>query len=265
MAQPFLRWAGSKRKLVPILREFWSSDFSRYIEPFAGSACLFFDIGPEKAILNDINRDLINTYKEIKVNPELVLSEMKKLRSGQKNYYRVRGVNTNQLPNYKKAARFIYLNRYCFNGLFRTNRKGNFNVPYGGAKNRVPPDTIFTSCSKELQVATLFAKDFRKILSLAKLGDFVYMDPPFSVKNQRVFVEYNPMIFGLSDIYGLRDCLNKLHNKGVSFLVSYASSQEAKILRAGFKWDIVKVRRNIASFSKNRRQANELLIYNKFL
>ena len=127
---PFLRWAGSKRLLLPNLQKYWTKNHKRYLEPFAGSARLFFALKPSRAILGDLNPCLIGTYLEIKYRLEGVLQELKLLPSPDKEaYIDVRSVNNANLTNAARAARFIYLNRYCFNGLYRTNLLGQFNVP----------------------------------------------------------------------------------------------------------------------------------------
>src|SRR5580658_6327776 len=130
---PFLRWAGSKRRLLPTLQTFWTKKHKRYIEPFAGSACLFFAIKPPKAILGDLNPELISTYIEVKYRLPGVLAELAKLPPWNKReYLRLRSLDTATLEPRARAARFIYLNRFCFNGIYRTNLKGQFNVPYSG-------------------------------------------------------------------------------------------------------------------------------------
>ncbi|MEX1248987.1 MAG: Dam family site-specific DNA-(adenine-N6)-methyltransferase [Anaerolineales bacterium] len=262
MAQPFLRWAGSKRKLVPTLKEFWTSNYQRYVEPFAGSACLFFEISPSRALLGDVNIELINAYRHMKRAPYAVLEELKSFKSGRKNYYEIRGLDINYLTPLRRAARFIYLNRYCFNGIYRTNKSGLYNVPYGGDKNRFPSNSVFLNCSDALKKAKLISGDYKETLDLTCEGDFVYLDPPFSVKNRRIFTEYDATKFGLDEIFMLRQWMKKLRARGVSFLVSYAASKEARFLKDGFEWDVKKVQRTIASFSHKRKMAYELLIYN---
>ncbi len=148
MAVPFLRWAGSKRKLLPVLREYWNPSYSRYVEPFAGSACLFFHLQPSKALLGDINRDLMFTYRQVRRDLPAVLSALRKFKGNKKEYLRLRAISPTELEDAERAARFIFLNRYCFNGIYRTNLQGSFNVPYGGLRaGYIPPDEDFISCS----------------------------------------------------------------------------------------------------------------------
>src|SRR3984957_7722891 len=172
---PFLRWAGSKRRLLPVLQTFWTKKHKRYVEPFAGSACLFFAIKPAKAILGDLNPELIATYIEVKYRIDAVLKELKRLKPDDKEeYLRLRKLDTATLAPHARAARFIYLNRYCFNGIYRTNLAGQFNVPYSGVRcGAVPPDAIFEKCSSRLRRARFINGDFENVLRHAQKGDLV--------------------------------------------------------------------------------------------
>jgi len=262
-AKPFLRWAGSKRQLIPQLLAYWNDEYSTYVEPFVGSGSLFFAICPSKAILGDINDELMFTYKQVRENLEAVLSALHKFDTGRIAYLKIRSLDQTRLPAAMRAARFIYLNRYCFNGLYRTNLKGQFNVPYGAWKSgALPSKDHFQSCSNALENAVLVSGSFEKTLELVEEGDFVYMDPPFSVHARRVFNEYDPSTFNSDQVKVLRQWLERLDASGISFLVSYAESQEADLLGQGFNTHMVTVRRNISGFAAKRRKARELLITN---
>jgi DNA adenine methylase len=261
---PFLRWAGSKRRLLPILQTFWTKKHTRYVEPFAGSACLFFALRPHKAILGDLNPELIATYVEVKYRIDEVLKALKKLKPFDKDEYsRLRQQEPTKLRAPARAARFIYLNRHCFNGIYRTNLLGQFNVPYSGVRcGGFPGDEVFHKCSRRLQSARFVRGDFEKVLAQAQPGDLVYMDPPFAVKGRRVFRQYHPDTFTPEDITRLRSWMLKLNTARVNFVVSYAECEEAEILRRNFSYETVSVRRNIAGFTGSRVQTNELLISN---
>lgn len=261
---PFLRWAGSKRKLLPRLKEFWTKGHKRYVEPFAGSACLFFALRPPKAIIGDLNPELISTYIEVKYRLSGVLAELAKLPPWDKEeYLRLRSLDTSRLQSQARAARFIYLNRFCFNGIYRTNLKGQFNVPYSGdGCGALPQGEVFRRCSLVLRGARFVNGDFEAVLSQAEKGDLVYMDPPYAVRARRVFREYDPGTFTHEDIARLRSWMMRLNKAGISFLVSYAESDEADILRKGFSCKTISVRRNIAGFAAHRAWTNELLISN---
>src|SRR5260370_20910355 len=131
----FIRWAGSKRLLLNRLRVLWPGGTRRYIEPFCGSACLFFDLEPARAVLGDLNEELVCAFRAVKRNPYIVIESLKRLPVGELGYYRVRRLPPQSLAESDRAARFLYLNRYCFNGIYRTNSQGGFNVPYGPPKS----------------------------------------------------------------------------------------------------------------------------------
>jgi DNA adenine methylase len=261
---PFLRWAGSKRRLLSILQTFWTQKHKRYVEPFAGSACLFFAIKPPKAILGDLNPELIATYVEVKYRIAAVLKELKFLRPEDKEEYnRLRAIDTSTMAPPARAARFIYLNRFCFNGLYRTNMAGHFNVPYSGVRcGSVPQDEVFRKCSSRLRTARFINGDFENVLNHAEKGDLVYMDPPFAVRARRVFRQYDPSTFTSEDIFRLRRWMEHLNAARINFVVSYAESDEADVLRRNFSYETVSVRRNIAGFAGHRALTNELLISN---
>lgn len=261
---PFLRWAGSKRRLLPVLQTFWTKRHKRYVEPFAGSACLFFAIKPPKAILGDLNPELIATFIEVKYRIGAVLNELKTLRpEDREEYKRLRGTDISTMTSSARAARFIYLNRYCFNGIYRTNLLGQFNVPYSGVRcGAVPSDAVFQKCSNRLRNARLVNGDFENVLKYAEKGDLVYMDPPFAVRARRVFRQYDPSTFTSEDISRLRGWMERLNAARINFIVSYAESDEADVLRRNFSYETVSVRRNIAGFAGYRALTNELLISN---
>jgi DNA adenine methylase len=261
---PFLRWAGSKRRLLPVLQTFWTKKHKRYVEPFAGSACLFFAIGPPKAILGDLNPELVRTYREVKYRLHPVLEELHKIPlNSVDEYKRLRSTDPGSLHASVRAARFIYLNRYCFNGIYRTNLQGQFNVPFSGRRcGNFPEDETFESCARRLRVARFVNGDFERVLDKAARGDLVYMDPPFAVRKRRVFREYDPSTFTHEDIERLRGWMEKLDQKRISFVVSYAESDEADLLKKGFAFQTVSVRRHIAGFVGSRILAKEIIISN---
>lgn len=263
IAKPtLLRWAGSKRKLIPQLSRYWNdSGANRYIEPFAGSACLFFSIDAKDGVIGDLNKDLISTYRAVRDSWRKVQKELKKLPVSSDAYYNLRGMNIEGTDAAFRAARFIYLNRNCFNGLYRTNKNGEFNVPFGGA-GVLPDAMVFREVSRRLKRVKLIYGDFEKTISQAQPGDFVYMDPPYSVENKRVFIDYDPAKFSLDDIHRLRKCMEVLDKKGIKFLVSYLDSPEANFLKKGFTSKKIEVRRSIAGFATSRKKASEIMITN---
>jgi len=264
LMQTFLRWAGSKRQLLNQLRGFWSGSESRYVEPFCGSACLFFDLEPEQAILSDLNSELITTYRAVRRDAGLVIECLRRLPKGKQWYYRIRSMRTTALREAEIAARFVYLNRYCFNGIYRTNSSGVFNVPFGSQKSDSPWDSErLLRCAELLSRATLVAGDFGSVLARVERGDFVYLDPPYALANRRVFSEYQASTFSVNDLTRFSDWLPELDRRGASFVVSYADSPEARRLLKPWNPIRVRTRRHIAGFVASRRHAFELLATNK--
>ena len=261
--QPFLRWAGSKRRLLPVLLNLVPGSFDRYVEPFAGSACLFFALEPRRAILADINDELINAYQEVKTNVDGLAGSLSRFECNEQHYYRVRKLQTASLTSTKRAARFIYLNRLCFNGLYRTNKSGEFNVPYGGERSgKIPTRAMLRICAQSLQNAQVLTKPFDQTLGMVTIGDFVYLDPPYSIRSRRVFNEYSNTAFGDNELKKLRQHLLLLDRKGIPFLVSYGFSREALDLAQGFRSREVRVQRQIAAAMPSRKANRELLITN---
>jgi DNA adenine methylase len=259
----FVRWAGSKRLLLTQLRRYWPGGASRYVEPFCGSACLFFDIQPSCAILGDLNEELIWTYRVVRNNPGLFLESFRRIRFCRKNYYKLRSTHPSQMAEADRAARFLFLNRACFNGIYRTNLKGEFNVPYGPPKSgRILDEKWVTSASTALSRALLVRGDFETTLDHVQSGDFVYLDPPYCLKDRRMFSEYLPGSFSTSDLERLASRLRRLDERNAKFVITYADSPEARNLLRNWRPRRVRVRRHVAGFSHHRRYAYELIASN---
>jgi DNA adenine methylase len=261
---PFLRWAGSKRRLLPKLAPFWGGGHSRYVEPFAGSAALFFALRPACALLSDANEDLIETFTLVRDTPELVYDALSSLPLGKDSFYRLRARNPKRLTPLNRVARFIFLNRFCFNGLYRTNAVGEFNVPYAPTgTGAIPSRQQFLSTASLLRATRLRSGDFDEILrDEVQTGDFVYLDPPYAVANRRIFRQYGPQTFGLNDLERLGDLLEEIDRRGAAFVLSYAWCNEANSLVRSWRKRRVYTQRNIAGFARHRRMAAELIVTN---
>lgn len=258
-----LRWAGSKLQLLPALVEFWKPKFERYVEPFAGSARLFFEIEPGVALLGDKNRDLIQVYEVLRDSPDELHKAILTVPKSKEAYYDTRSQDPAKLSALHRAARFIYLNRYCFNGLYRTNLSGQFNVPYAPSRTgSIPEVERFRACATLLKNAELRSWDFGTTLRYVRPGDFVYIDPPFVVQSRRVFSEYGPKSFANVDLSRLAHHLRAIDQKGTVFVMSYAECREARELSRGWRTKRLRVRRNIAGFAGARRNAYELIVSN---
>ncbi|MEI6757554.1 MAG: Dam family site-specific DNA-(adenine-N6)-methyltransferase [Chlorobium sp.] len=262
----FLRWAGSKKKLIPELRSYWNEGLSRYVEPFMGSATLFFAIQPTNATLSDINSELVDAFCAVRDHPRAVFNRLQLLPLGRDAYYQIRSEYTSKLPILDRAARFLYLNKYCFNGLYRTNKSGKFNVPYASSKTGQLPslDSLYKA-SQIMSCADITSRDFEEALRDVHAGDFVYMDPPYAVKNARIFRQYGPDCFGIDDLSRLASSLPQIDRSGAVFLVSYALCPEAIKVFDGWHIRQVSTQRSIAGFSKHRKEAIEILVSNREL
>lgn len=261
-AKPFLRWAGSKRKQLSRLAAFWLDDHTGYVEPFAGSACLFFALGPSRAVLGDSNRELIEVYRVVQDEPERLYRRLRRIARDTETYTRWRRIDPRTLDRETRALRFVYLNRNCFNGIYRTNVAGHFNVPMGRRPGDYFSKADLVRCSELLQKATLVAGDFTKTLERVKAGDFVYLDPPYAVSSRRIFREYGKRIFDTTDIPRFSECLSEIARAGADFLVSYADCKEARALARQWNSMRLPIRRHIAGFAGARKNAYEWLITN---
>ena len=260
--KPFLKWAGGKRWFVHNYSDFFPNEFDRYIEPFLGSGSVFFSLSPKEAILGDSNANLINTYVAIKQNWQLVYRYLREHHANHSYdyYYRIR-LKTYRSP-YSKAAQFIYLNRTCWNGLYRVNLKGKFNVPIGTKTSVIFDDDRFDVISKRLQNVTLMVADFEDLIDKAGSGDFVFVDPPYTVRhNHNSFIKYNEKLFSWSDQERLYYALLRAKNRGAMILGTNAYHQSVRDL---YRDDFVTMRvsRNspISSKASTRRKFEELVI-----
>lgn len=261
-AKPLLRWAGSKRKQLMRLSPFWKPHHRRYIEPFAGSACLFFEISPLEAILGDNNAQLIELYNVVRDSPERLHRRLCAIPRTEEAYKRWRALDTSSLDEETRALRLLYLNRNCFNGIYRTNSAGKFNVPMGTKLGRYPSRGEILEASRLLKRALLVSGDFSTTLNFVKESDFVYLDPPYAVLSRRIFREYGAKAFDSHDIPRFSQGLKQIVAKGADFIVSYADSREARDLAKFWYSTKFPVRRHVAGFAGDRRQAYEWLISN---
>jgi DNA adenine methylase len=228
-----------------------------------GSACLFFELQPKNALLTDINNDLIRTFLAVRDHPRAVANRLAKIPRGKRSYYSLRNQQLSKLDGIDAAARFIFLNRFCFNGLYRTNEAGRFNVPYASSgTGGLPTCDELCTIAKSLSCCTIKRSDFEKILEQTQSGDFVYLDPPYAVGNRRIFRQYGPSSFGLDDLQRLADCLTRMDKRGVKFLLSYAYCPEALETFKHWPQRKIFIQRNIAGFATDRRRAAEFLISN---
>jgi DNA adenine methylase len=214
-------------------------------------------------VLGDINAELITAYRTIRAAPLKVIECLKRFRVSEKAYYKVRGVDPFTISEVELAARFLFLNRLCFNGIYRTNLLGKFNVPYSHPKRKVIFDEAhILESAKLLRRAVLVRGDFEEVLDEARTGDFVYLDPPYAVARRRVFSEYHPDTFSEKDLTRLSQALHSLDRKGIHFIISYADSREGRELASRWHSKRIQTRRNVAGFAGHRRVAYEIMASN---
>jgi DNA adenine methylase len=260
--RPFLRWAGSKRRQLPMLARHVTVAFDRYVEPFVGSACLFFQLRPNAAVLGDKNKELIEVYRSVRDNPLRLHRRLAAIPRDAATYYRWRALDPRGLDREQRALRFLYLNRNCFNGIYRTNARGHFNVPFGIDVGRYLVREELLACAAALENVQLIDADFEKTLAHVRPGDFVYLDPPFAASSRRIFREYGSASFSPADVPRLAAQLRRIAQLGAVFLVSYADCKEARSLAMEWQSRKVKVRRHVAGFVGDRSHAYEWLISN---
>lgn len=273
MTVPLIKWAGGKRQLLDELMKLVPKIHGTYFEPFFGGGALFFALKTEgwieKAVVSDLNSDLYNMYRTIQSSPFRLLEELNKLKFSNKeeDYYEARNIY-NSLPESAdpeyKAALLIYLNRHCYNGLYRVNSMGKFNVPFGKYNNPNLPDRErLLEVSTALRDTDVLNLDFEETLESASGDDFVYLDPPyFPLSSTSAFTDYQTGGFGLQEQERLANVFRKLDSKGVSVMMSNSATPEIMELYDGFNTNFVKARRLINSKSGGRGEIKEVLVTN---
>jgi DNA adenine methylase len=260
--KPFIKWAGGKRWLTDHVLLDCPIFSGKYIEPFLGGGAMYFHLRPQQSVLSDLNSRLIETYQAIRKNPypvqDLLLEHHK--RHCKQYYYEVRDFVAADLS--AKAAQFLYLNRTCWNGLYRENLAGKFNVPIGTKSLVFDPDEDFAAISALLQQAEIECCDFEVSINKADEGDFVFCDPPYTTAhNMNGFVKYNQHIFSWDDQVRLRDAATRAMERGATVVVTNADHPSLHSLygEAG-KIDVVERASVISGISKGRRMTSEILV-----
>ena len=260
---PFLKWAGGKRWFVQRHPNLLPKTFNRYIEPFLGGGSVFFYLQPTNALLGDINPDLIAAYRGIKEDWQGVTQDLQyhSRQHSDEHYYYTRSMRPENLA--QRASRIIYLNRTCFNGIYRVNLRGEFNVPRG-TRNAVLFDTDrFEDMVRLLDCADIRVADFEELINEARDGDFVFADPPYTVRhNFNGFIKYNEKLFSWSDQERLAETLYRAKHRGVSILSTNANHSSVRELYQDCGFDLITTSRfsSISASSKHRKQFDELII-----
>ena len=261
-AKPFLKWAGGKTQLLePILARF-PQTYRRYHEPFLGGGAVFYALKPPRGILSDINQDLIHTYQALRDNVDAVIEALRTHHASEEHFYRVRAQNSDSLNEIQCAARTIFLNRTCFNGLYRVNRKGQFNVPYGRYDNpTICNENNLRAVSQALQGADIKVASAFHVGRRARRDDMVYFDPPYDpVSPSASFTSYSKFAFGRDEQARLAALFARLANRGVHVMLSNSDTRFIRDLYKGFRITRVHARRAINSRADRRGTVAEVII-----
>lgn len=252
--EPFIRWAGGKTWLVPFIKQLTQDlKYRNYYEPFLGGAAIFFSLTPPKhTYLSDINAELIDTYTAIRDVPDDVIQALQLLQNTQEDYYRIREMEPTALA--ERAARFLYLNQTSFNGLYRVNNQGKYNVPYGYRKKLNYDVERIKNASAKLQRVRLECSDFAARKYRVKAGDLVFLDPPYTVShNQNGFIKYNQKLFSIEEQYRLSAYIDYIRRKGAYYVLTNAAHET--ILEIFSKGDrVITLDRNSLIGGKNSKR-----------
>lgn len=275
--QPFLKWAGGKRQLLPEIRKYIPKHFTNYYEPFVGAGALLFDLKPHNATINDVNAELINVYNMIQTDIDGLIYDLQKHQNKPEYFYEIRALDRTEayhaLPPLQRASRLIYLNKTCYNGLFRVNRKGQFNVPFGKYKNpSIVNEAVLRVVSDYLNNnhVTILNEDFVEAVRSAGEGDLVYFDPPYDpVSETSSFTSYSNEGFTKDDQIRLRDLYLELHKRGCHVLLSNSDTpfineiyQELHASYPEIRIKKVQASRAINSQGTKRGRISEVLVVN---
>lgn len=270
-AAPVVKWVGGKRQLLPQLLPLIPKRMTAYCEPFLGGGAVLFALQPKRALVNDLNQDLITVYRVIKEDADALIEHLSRHENTPEYFYRIRDLDRDKeayaaMSDVEKASRLLYLNKTCYNGLFRVNASGAFNSPYGHYRrpNIVNEQTIrgvsryFNSCD-----ITFFSGDFASVLEQVPKGGFVYLDPPYDpVSDTASFTGYNRGGFGREEQVRLKECCDALTARGVKFLLSNSATPFIRELYGSYRVSIVQARRAVNSVASRRGAIEEVLVRN---
>ena len=270
-AAPVVKWVGGKRQLLPQILPLIPKRMTAYCEPFLGGGAVLFALQPRRALVNDLNQDLITVYRVIREDTDALIEHLSRHENTPEYFYRIRDLDRDKdayaaLSDVEKASRLLYLNKTCYNGLFRVNASGSFNSPYGHYRrpNIVNEQTIrgvsryFNSCD-----ITFFSGDFAAVLEQVPEGGFVYLDPPYDpVSDTASFTGYNKGGFGREEQVRLKECCDALTARGVKFLLSNSATPFIRELYGSYRVSIVQARRAVNSVASRRGAIEEVLVRN---
>ena len=265
---PIVKWVGGKRQLMFELLKNMPETYNRYFEPFIGGGALFFELQPQNGYISDMNDELINLYSVVRDDVYNLIDDLSKHEISKEYFLKIRNLDRtekyNKLSDIQKASRFIYLNRTCFNGMYRVNSQGQFNVPFGSYKNpRIVDAENLINCSKLLKHTEICCADFSEILNKVQKGDFVYFDPPYVPLNETSsFTSYTKDGFDLDMQFKLRDVCDELASMGVMFMLSNSDTKLVNELYSNYEIKKVFASRAINANGNGRGKITEVLVRN---
>ncbi len=265
---PIVKWVGGKRQLMFELLKNMPKSYNRYFEPFIGGGALFFELQPENAYISDMNEELVNLYSVVRDNVYELIRDLRKHEVSKEYFLEIRNIDRTSeyknLSNIHRASRFIYLNRTCFNGLYRVNSQGQFNVPFGNYKNpRIVDENNLLNCSELLEKTEIKCADFSDILTKVKKGDFVYFDPPYVPLNETSsFTSYTKDGFDMDMQSKLREVCDELDSMGVMFMLSNSDTKFVNELYSNYEIKKVFASRVVNANAEGRGKITEVLVRN---
>lgn len=264
---PILKWAGGKGQLLSQMARYFPNDYGKYFEPFLGGGAVFFHLLPKEALLSDSNPDLIQVYEAVRDDPDGLMAALRSHRMRpvtEQYFYRVRKQDPRQLSRLERAARMVFLNKTCFNGLYRVNSKGEFNVPFGRYRNpALYVEANIRAASSALKGVELLAVDFREACKLPRRGDFVYIDPPYQpLSKTAAFTDYTREGFGEQDQRDLAEAFRRLDRRGCKVMLSNSATPMLRDLYREFESVTLKAKRAINCKGTDRGAIDELLVMN---
>lgn len=270
---PIVKWAGGKRQLLPEIKKYVPKKYSTYYEPFVGGGAVLFDIQPKKAIINDVNDELMNLYQVVKDDVDALIKDLENHKNEADYFYEVRAWDRDldfykKLSNVKRASRVHFLNKTCYNGLFRVNQAGQFNAPYGRYKNpNIKNSITLKAVSKYFNEANIEFRntDFEEAVKGVRKGAFIYFDPPYDpVSDSSSFTGYAKGGFNRDEQIRLKKLCDKLNKRGVKFLLSNSATDFILDLynEEDYRVEIIQAKRTINSKGNDRGEVDEILVRN---
>ena len=265
---PIVKWVGGKRQLMFELLKNMPANYNRYFEPFIGGGALFFELQPKNAYISDMNEELINLYSVVRDDVDSLIEDLEKHEVSKEYFLNIRNIDRTEmfskLSNIERASRFIYLNRTCFNGLYRVNSQGQFNVPFGNYSNpRIIDESNLRNCSELLKNTEIKVADFSEILTKVQKRDFVYFDPPYVPLNDTSsFTSYTKAGFDIDMQFKLRDVCDELDSMGVKFMLSNSDTKLVNELYSNYEIKKVFASRAVNANADGRGKITEVLVRN---